>query len=90
MASVWKQMAGETEPTKLIGGLDGAGAMFNLRVATMQWCRAEANRTFRRHPCLGMDVLLFEGGTLAGSLFVEPCSPPSAPEPGQPKRAVVR
>jgi hypothetical protein len=37
-----------------------------------------------------MDVLLYEDGKLAGSLFVEPCSPPSLPEPGQPKRAMVR
>ena len=37
-----------------------------------------------------MEALLFNAaGQLVGGAYIEPCSPPSAAEPGQPKRAAA-
>lgn len=81
MASIWlitdraKKLEGRLAPAKVIG-------RFNKRIAAMSAANPTAKVT---HQDEMLVLFQFPDGTRF-ALQVEPCSPPSAPEPGQPKR----
>ena len=81
MASVWKEMKGQ-QPVKVAGMMNKPQVQAALKAEVNQWVSAGPNRTVKQGAAL--TVLLFEDAKLAGSLFIEPASPPSKPEPGQP------
>lgn len=83
MASIWLHEAGAKEPRKVQGHLDPASviALFKQRVAKV----ARKNPDAKLVAQSDMEALFqFDTGQWF-SLFVEPASPPTAPEKGQPK-----
>lgn len=86
MASVWSQAVKESGPgTKVAGLLAPKAAVERLRAEAAAWQRAAQKRTTKVVP-EAMTILLYEDQMLQACLYIEPCSPPSAPEKGQPKR----
>lgn len=85
MASIWIHMKGEKAPVKKVPNLSNkeAGVLFGRMLK--EWKAASRENTI--HPVFDWEVLLHRQGRLVGSLFIEFYSPPSAPEPGQPRRA---
>ena len=81
MASVWKEMKGK-QPEKLAGMLPPQAAVAGTKLQAGAWLHTGANRRIKQAAALS--ILLIENEKLVGSLFVEPISPPSKPEPGQP------
>jgi hypothetical protein len=82
MASIWRQLRGQAEQ-KLAGHLSGNEAQRRLRHLWQEWDSRPGC-----HVTEGADgyMQLREGDAVCGIAWVEWCSPPSAPEPGQPLR----
>lgn len=82
MASVW--VHGTTVPPKKVAGhlpLKVAITRFERMLADWKAQGGSAKRID------AMEAVLFDAnGKLSIGLYVEPMSPPSAPEPGQPRR----
>ena len=83
MASVWIQLREDKTPRKVAGNLSAAQAEIALRAGCNDWERTKKGRTAKPAPQNGLErILYFSDGKPAGTLFIEPCSPPSGPEPG--------
>lgn len=93
MASIWIAEPGHA-PRKLEGNLPlhAVTALFKIKVAKVArenkaeiTYQDDMTATLRFPPATDgkLSDVLVEGPRFA--MFVEPCSPPSAPEPGQPK-----
>lgn len=88
MASVWFETKSGGEPVKLQGDLHQkvAGAKFDGFVESYLAGKA-GRKSVRYHR---YEVLLFNShGGLFGLVWVEFMSPPTAAEPGQPKRVAI-
>lgn len=84
MASVWIQPHRGGEPRKLCGHLSTDGAIKFVRDVTSQWVVERPDRRVKE--VYGMTAGLFQAQQMVGIVWIEPMSPPSAPEPGQPIR----
>ncbi len=83
MASVWMHKKGVLQPEKVRGhmGLVEAKSRFESLIAAWKQSGGKVKRV------CGMEVLFYTPeGALAGGVYIEPYSPPSAPERGQPRR----
>jgi hypothetical protein len=84
MASIWLQKPGAKQPVKLKGHMDPIAA--RLRLVPMAEKVAKANKAVILSATADEVVLRFtDGGQQHFTMFVEHLSPPSAPEPFQPK-----
>lgn len=91
MASVWIQMREDKTPRKIVGGLSAHHAGVALQAGCNDWARTKSGRTAKPAPQNGLErILYFSDGNPAGSLFIEPCSPPSGPEAGSFKVGEVK
>ena len=62
-----------------------------LQAGCNDWARTKKGRTAKPAPQNGLErILYFSDGKVAGSLFIEPCSPPSGPEAGSLKVGEVK
>lgn len=86
MASVWLHSAGAKQPDKIAGRLDPKQAVEKMNAWRRAW-RAQGKNRHTRQFC-GLEFLLFDGGKLAGSIFVELLSPPSIPDRGEHRRTL--
>lgn len=85
MASIWHQERGVSGPgTRMARGLSGKAACEHLARLARSWETSGPKRTSSAGEAL--TVFLYERKALVASLYIEPMSPPSAPEKGQPKR----
>lgn len=77
--------ASKGEPRKLRGHLHKDSACAFAIAVSKNW----ADEKPKRHilEVYGLTIGLFENSRMVGIVFVEPMSPPSAPEPGQPLRS---
>ena len=90
MASVWvhgiPQGGKRRPPEKVAGHLEMKQARLKYETLLLDWKKAHG--LIKRVD--GLEALLFNAaGKLVGGAYIEPCSPPSAPEPGQPKRTAA-
>ena len=91
MASVWIQMREDKAPRKVAGNLTADRAQVALQAGCNDWARTKKGRTAKPAPQNGLErILYFSDGKMAGSLFIEPCSPPSGPEAGSLKVGEVK
>jgi hypothetical protein len=86
MASVWVQTRQRRGEHKLAGGLPNDHAVVALAALSSLWQGGGPERKLL--PVGSQMVSLIEYGMPTGIMWCEFLSPPSAPEPGQPKRAV--
>jgi hypothetical protein len=85
MASIWQQAVKECGPgKKLAGMLSPRQSTERLVKLCADWCAVPKQRA--EIVSGTMTAMLFRNGTLVGCYYIEPHSPPSAPEKGQPKR----
>lgn len=81
MASVW--VHDKKRARKLKGHLSDYDAMRHFKAMVREWRERGGTATL----ITGMEAAMYDpAGNLVCGLYVEPYSPPSAPEPGQPKR----
>lgn len=80
MASVWSEARGEA-PKKLIGRVPTEAAVKVLKGLANDW--KQQGDAYSYKPVAGMTILLMIDSTVVGSLFIEPISPPSKPDPGE-------
>jgi hypothetical protein len=86
MASVWIQTRQRKGEHKLAGNLPETHAVVALAALSSLWQSGGPEREVK---AVGNDMCsLFEYGLPTGLMWCEFLSPPSAPEPGQSKRAV--
>lgn len=95
MASVWIQMREDKAPRKLAGHLTIKEARAAMMVGGTDWAKSKPDpkspRWAKVSPQNGLEIILyFSTGKMAGSLFIEPCSPPSGPEKGSFKVGEVK
>lgn len=85
MASIWIQTAGSKRPAKLAAGLAPATAQAQLAAMLLRYVQEKPGRKVTR--VSGLDAILLDSkGRVYANLYVEPLSPPSAPEPGDFRR----
>lgn len=87
MASVWvhgfPQGGKRRPPEKVAGHMNMKQAALRLETLILDWKKSKG--LVKRVD--GMEVLFFNAAAqLVGGAYIEPHSPPSAAEPGQPKR----
>ncbi len=89
MASLWKQMAGDRNPTKVIGHLTLDGAKKALAMFERSWTegRDKRHRVVRTGT---LEATLVRDDEPVGTIFIELLSPPSKAEPGDLKRVGAR
>lgn len=80
MTSIWSQSPGKL-PEKLIGGMPPQAAMATIKQIVADWRSQNPSHTSMRAEAL--TYLMYSEGELVGSLFIEPLSPPSKPDPGE-------
>lgn len=81
MASVW--VHDRKRARKLKGRMSQYDAERHFKAMVREWCERGGRATVLS----GMEALMYDpAGSLICGLYVEPYSPPSAAEPGQPKR----
>lgn len=90
MASVWihglPKSGKRRPPEKVVGHLPIEKAKLKFETLLLDWKKSKG---FVKRVD-SMEALLFNAaGQLVGGAYVEPCSPPSSPEPGQPFRATT-
>lgn len=83
MASIWVHLTGEQSPRKHIGNMPKMMAIQAFHRSVKEW-KADPLNSVRQ--VFDFEVLMKRNGKLIGSLFIEFHSPPSTPEPGQPRR----
>jgi spore maturation protein SpmB len=83
MASVWIESS-RTAPIKLRGHLSGSAACAFAADVAKRWALDKPKR--HALEVYGLTIGLFENSRMVGVVFIEPMSPPSSPEPGQPLR----
>jgi len=83
MASVWVEVS-KRGPRKLRGHLSGDEACAFAADVSQKWVGEKPRR--HAHPIYGLTIGLFENSQMVAIVFIEPMSPPSRPEPGQPLR----
>ncbi|CAB4180030.1 hypothetical protein UFOVP1040_25 [uncultured Caudovirales phage] len=83
MASIWRQFKGEP-PKKLQGHIGQAKVATSLLVDyARRWAAEAAGTKAKKCPQNGMEYLLYGAdGELRGSVWIEPISPPTKPDPG--------
>lgn len=86
MASVWIQTRQRRGEHKLAGALPETHAVITLSALSALWQSGGPERELK--PVGNTMVSLIEYGMVTGLMWCEFLSPPSAPEPGQPKRLV--
>lgn len=85
MASVWFETKNGGKPVKLAGNLSPKAAAAGFDDFVKRYLAEKPTR--KAVPYHRLEALLFDSkGDLFGLVWVELMSPPSAPEPGQPKR----
>lgn len=88
MASVWIETRKKRQAVKLAGHRSPEAATELLRQWVVLYLGGHNKRSVRSYT--PTDVLLIDSkGQTFGLIWVEMMSPPSAPEPGQPKRTVA-
>jgi hypothetical protein len=88
MASIWVETKDGGTATRLEGRLHPKVASAKFQQFVQRYLHGKAGRKARFYHA--HEALLFDSkGGLFGLVWVEFMSPPSAPEPGQPKRAVT-
>lgn len=83
MASVWLHERGDKFPRKIKGHLSEKSAISLFNQMTMNF-KGRKRRVFDYEALLYETDEQYRSKEPAGSIFIEFCSPPSAPEPGQP------
>lgn len=85
MASLWIQTVSAKEPVKLLGGLPLKDAVRHYDQFVAAYVAKKPGRAYK--PYSGMEAILYDSkGAIFANLYVEPMSPPSKPEPGEPRR----
>jgi len=84
MASVWLE-ASKGKPRKLRGHLSSNEACAFATEVSHKWAQEKPKRHILE--VYGLTIGLFDNSRMVGIVFVEPMSPPSSPEPGQPHRS---
>jgi hypothetical protein len=84
MASVWTTRADGRNERRITGGLTPDNAIVALAIFADQWRTAYPGRTLKWNS--KVEVSLVQAGAITGLMWCEFLSPPSAQEPGQPKR----
>jgi hypothetical protein len=83
MASIWLHEAGQKTPLKVIGHLSDESAKTVFNGMLKDW-KGPRQQVFDFEWLLYSDAGQFAARKPSGGLFIEFCSPPSAPEVGQP------
>jgi hypothetical protein len=83
MASIWLHEAGEKTPRKKVGHLSDNSAITVFKQMIDSW-KGPKVQVFDYEYLLYSTAERQKAGKPAGGLYIEFCSPPSAPEKGQP------
>ena len=86
MASIWVHFRGEKNPQKAVGHMSKSEAIKNFHTSIHKYAIKNGWQWKR---VFDHEVVFFKHGQLVASAFIEFYSPPSAQEPGQPKRTTA-
>lgn len=89
MASIWLHTRGDISPKKIKGHLSEKAAISLFTQMTLEW-KGRKRRVFDYEALLYETDAQYREKKPSGSIYVEFCSPPSAPEKGQPSKNSIK